>query len=103
MLGSVKTERNHARRQQDPTVGHLEIKSASPKDWQSMADLSLVEDEALNKGIEVMLSEKMDLWSVRLGTIRATHFTINLKKEHALSTHSPSALGNDLKRCFVRT
>lgn len=45
----VKTELGLASRQQDSQVGNLENKAASPRDWQSMADLSLIKDDALKK------------------------------------------------------
>lgn len=41
LLRPFKTKRDSAPRQQDPQVDNLENKSASPRDWQSMIEISL--------------------------------------------------------------
>lgn len=43
----MKTKHGPDPRQQDVEVGNLEKKVVLPRDWQRMANLSLIEDEAL--------------------------------------------------------
>lgn len=42
----IKTKRNTVLRQQDPQVGNLETKLASPQNWQSMVYLFVADDQA---------------------------------------------------------
>lgn len=67
--------------QKDPQIGGLGKTATAPKDGRSMVVLFFVEDEEFNKVITKMLSRHKDLWSVALGTIKATLLTINLSEK----------------------
>lgn len=78
LLQLYKTKLEPAPEQQSSYIGNLKNKVVSPHDWKSTADLSLVEDKVFMINIMDMLSEQRDLWSTRLGKIKATNLTIVL-------------------------
>lgn len=65
-------------------VANIKNKSGSSKNWEAMAELFLVKDIVLMKDIIEMFSKRKDLWTGRLRTIKATHYTIDLNE----GTHS---------------
>lgn len=77
----VKPEPGSVSRQQVPQVSNLNCKAASPPDWESMVDLSLVKYKALKKTIMEVLSEHKNLLCGLLETIKVIYHTADLKKE----------------------
>lgn len=65
--------------QQNPQLGNLEPRPASPQAWQTIVDLSLEKYRALKKHIMEVLSKGLDLWRERLETFKCTNHTIDLK------------------------
>lgn len=80
LLRPVKIELGPTPRLLDLMVDSLENKPASLPDWQSTAALSVVEDQALKRGRMKMLSKHKNSRSRRLGTFKATRYTIDMKE-----------------------
>lgn len=63
-------------RQQKSQFGNLENRPALLQAWQLLVDLSVVKNKTLRKEIRVILFKRMKLWRGRLGTIKATYYTV---------------------------
>lgn len=85
----VKNKYGNAPMQQDAQINILENKAVSPQDWHSMVDLTLVEGKVLKKKISKTLSKNNNFWHRRAGTMKATHYTIELIEGALLICQQP--------------
>lgn len=77
---SVKAKHGLKLKQRNPQVSSLDNKPATPQNEKSLVDLSPVGDKALRAEITEILFKYEELRIGRLGTIKATNITVDLKQ-----------------------